>query len=174
MPRSLMAVSADGQVTLTWDVASNATGYNVKHVSTAAGSLVVIATNVQEASLVVTNLKNGIANFYTVSSLADGFESADTPRIRVTPSAPVLDLLPAGAKLEKLATGFQFTEGPMWIPAEPGFLIFSDIHDPPFQSSSAMYKWTSGSSTTLFRSATNVANGNTLDREGRYGRVRST
>jgi gluconolactonase len=39
---------------------------------------------------------------------------------------PAFDaLVPAGAKIEKLATGFMFTEGPLWRPE--GVLWFSDI-----------------------------------------------
>jgi gluconolactonase len=34
-------------------------------------------------------------------------------------------ILPPGATIEKLATGFQFTEGPLWFPA--GHLWFSDV-----------------------------------------------
>jgi gluconolactonase len=34
-------------------------------------------------------------------------------------------IVPADAKIEKLATGFQFTEGPLWFPA--GHLWFSDV-----------------------------------------------
>ena len=39
---------------------------------------------------------------------------------------PALDaLVPASAKIEKLATGFGFTEGPLWFPE--GYLWFSDV-----------------------------------------------
>jgi gluconolactonase len=38
--------------------------------------------------------------------------------------AALAKIIAPGAKLEKLATGFQFTEGPVWHP--DGFLIFSD------------------------------------------------
>jgi len=39
---------------------------------------------------------------------------------------PALDqLVPAGAQVEKVAEGFTFTEGPLWMPA--GYLLFSDI-----------------------------------------------
>lgn len=39
---------------------------------------------------------------------------------------PAMDaIVPAGAKIEKLAGGFLFTEGPVWMP--DGFLLFSDI-----------------------------------------------
>ena len=57
---------------------------------------------------------------------------AKTP-VRVgaaTPAFVTLDpafsrIVPDGAQIEKLAGGFQFTEGPVWDPA--GFLLFSDI-----------------------------------------------
>ena len=35
-------------------------------------------------------------------------------------------LIPPGAKLEKLAEGFEWSEGPVWV-AEGEFLLFSDI-----------------------------------------------
>src|SRR5690348_8220450 len=34
-------------------------------------------------------------------------------------------LVPASARIEKLADGFQFIEGPLWFPA--GYLWFSDV-----------------------------------------------
>ena len=36
------------------------------------------------------------------------------------------DIVPANAKLEKLADGFAFTEGPVWVPDGEGYLLFSD------------------------------------------------
>jgi gluconolactonase len=42
---------------------------------------------------------------------------------------PALDsLIPAGTQIEKVAGGFGFSEGPVWVHTSgPGFLIFSDI-----------------------------------------------
>ena len=42
---------------------------------------------------------------------------------------PALDaLIPPDAKIEKVADGFGFLEGPVWVPSgTPGYLIFSDI-----------------------------------------------
>ena len=96
-PTSFMAVPGDGRATLRWDSVPNATGYNVKQASSTAGALTVIATNVAESSFVITNLRNGSTYFFTVSAVADVFQSADTLRLRTVPSGPVLDLLPAGA-----------------------------------------------------------------------------
>ena len=46
--------------------------------------------------------------------------------IRLDPSLDAL--IPAGAQIEKVADGFGFVEGPVWVHnSSPGFLIFSDI-----------------------------------------------
>src|SRR5579871_2394952 len=48
-----------------------------------------------------------------------------TQSFRLEPLSPKFeDLIANGAKLETVATGFGFTEGPMWDPA--GFLYVSD------------------------------------------------
>ena len=36
-------------------------------------------------------------------------------------------LVPADAVIEKLAEGFEWSEGPVWVPDEGGYLLFSDI-----------------------------------------------
>ncbi|MHA2406806.1 MAG: SMP-30/gluconolactonase/LRE family protein, partial [Candidatus Ranarchaeia archaeon] len=62
-------------------------------------------------------------------------------------------------QIEKVASGFQFTEGPVWIP--DGFLLFSDI------PANKIYKWEPGSESEVFLSPSGHSNGLTLDREGR-------
>ncbi|HEU0124092.1 MAG TPA: SMP-30/gluconolactonase/LRE family protein [Bryobacteraceae bacterium] len=60
--------------------------------------------------------------------------------------------------IEKVAGGFTFTEGPIW--SRDNYLLFSD---PP---ESKMYRLgTNGK--TIFREASNGANGNTFDAQGR-------
>ncbi len=62
--------------------------------------------------------------------------------------------------MEKVAGGFEFTEGPVWVP--DGYLLFSDI------PASTIYRWTPGSvSAEVFRAPSGRSNGLTLDREGR-------
>src|SRR5918993_1180222 len=70
-------------------------------------------------------------------------------------------IVPADAKLEKLATGMKFTEGPVWVPGEPGMLVFSDI------PADEMKKWTKVEGLTTFRVPSRGANGNAIDGEGR-------
>lgn len=62
-------------------------------------------------------------------------------------------------KVEKLSSGFKFTEGPLWHPY--GFLLFSDI------PADTIYKWTPDGKISVFRRPAGHPNGNTLDREGR-------
>ncbi len=68
-------------------------------------------------------------------------------------------LFPAGAKVERLATGLQFVEGPQWMKA--GFLVFSDI------PADELKRWDPKGGVQTFRKPSQQANGNTLDREGR-------
>jgi len=70
-------------------------------------------------------------------------------------------VVPAGAKLERLATGLKFTEGPVWLAEAGGSLVFSDI------PADELKQWTPQGGLTAFRQPSFNANGNTLDRKGR-------
>ncbi len=62
--------------------------------------------------------------------------------------------------LERLGTGFLFTEGPVWHPVGK-FLIFSDM------PGDHMRRWSAREGITTFRKPSGMANGNTYDRQGR-------
>lgn len=70
-------------------------------------------------------------------------------------------IVPPEARLERLATGMKFTEGPVWVPREGGFLVFSDI------PSDELKRWTRAEGLSTFRKPSRNANGNTVDRLGR-------
>jgi sugar lactone lactonase YvrE len=64
------------------------------------------------------------------------------------------------AQVEKVAGGFQFTEGPVWI--SEGYLLFSDI------PANIIYKWAPGMEhAEVWREPSGHSNGLTLDRVGR-------
>lgn len=63
-------------------------------------------------------------------------------------------------KLERLATGMKFLEGPQWIPADGGYLVFSDI------PANEIKKWTDKGGLSTFRNPSGGTNGNTLDVDG--------
>jgi gluconolactonase len=64
------------------------------------------------------------------------------------------------AALEKLGTGFLFTEGPLWHPRGK-FLLFSDM------PGDHLRRWSAADGVTTFRQPCNKSNGLTYDRQGR-------
>jgi gluconolactonase len=86
---------------------------------------------------------------------------ADAPRGSVVRLAPEMDaLVPVDAKIEKLAGGFAFTEGPVWT--REGYLLFSDIPN------HVVLKWDpKARQVTDYRRPSGDTNGNTLDAQGR-------
>jgi gluconolactonase len=85
---------------------------------------------------------------------------------------PALDqLIPAGAKIEKLAEGFTWSEGPVWI-RKGGYLVFSDVPQ------NVVHKWEKGKGISVYvkpsgytgaipRGGEPGSNGLTVDSNGR-------
>ncbi|MCI0584842.1 MAG: SMP-30/gluconolactonase/LRE family protein, partial [Chloroflexi bacterium] len=128
-------------------------------------------------------VSNPPGNFIWVrSATLDFYKPGQAGRIRevraeVVRHDPALDaIVPASARLEKLADGFLFTEGPVWIPrtaTTEGHLLFSD------PNANTIYRWAPDGQVSVFRSKSGYAgvdvaeyrqpgsNGLALDREGR-------
>jgi len=128
-------------------------------------------------------VSNPPGNFIWVrSATLDFHEAGDAGRARpvrmeVVRRDPALDeIVPPSARLEKLAEGFLFTEGPVWVPrtaATDGFLLFSD------PNANTIYRWSPDGQVSVFRTKSGYAgvdageygqpgsNGLALDREGR-------
>lgn len=68
-------------------------------------------------------------------------------------------LFPRPFIVEQVATGFQFTEGPVWI-ASKQYLLFSDI------PANTIYKLDNSRGVSVFRAPSHHANGLTCDRQG--------
>lgn len=98
---------------------------------------------------------------------------AEQVPLEVVRKSPALDaLVPPGTRLEKLAGGFQFLEGPVWV-KDGGYLLFSD------PNANVIYRWAESQGVSIYRtksgySGANIgeyrqpgSNGLTLDREGR-------
>ena len=97
--------------------------------------------------------------------------AAPSTAAKVVRLDPALDrIVPQGARIEKLAGGFQFTEGPVWQP--DGYLLFSD------PNANTIYRWSPDGAVSVFRTKSGYSgfdigryrqpgsNGLTLDREG--------
>lgn len=65
------------------------------------------------------------------------------------------------AQVRKLAGDMKFTEGPVWLSRDGGFLVFSDI------PADELKRWSEKEGLATFRKPSHNANGNLLDREGR-------
>jgi len=70
-----------------------------------------------------------------------------------------IDDLVESDSLERIATGFSFTEGPLWHP--DGYLLFSNV------PGNKIYKWMPDGTVETFRSPSGFSNGLTFDRQGR-------
>lgn len=68
------------------------------------------------------------------------------------------DLISPSVELEQLATGFRFTEGPIWDRGKQ-CLYFSDI------PANTMYRYSQQSGVQVYRQPSNFSNGLTLDRD---------
>ena len=116
-------------------------------------------------------------NFIWVrSATLDFYQSrppAAAPGARIDRLDAALDqIVPPDAAIEKLAEGFQFTEGPVWV-RDGGYLLFSD------PNANTIYAWTPEGELSTFRVKSGYrgldiaeygqpgSNGLTLDREGR-------
>ncbi len=110
-------------------------------------------------------IKGGLAVTAVVGS---GTVSANwTPSLRYPdPAVEVLD--PSFTKyrifnssVERLATGFRWLEGPVWI-GDGNYLLVSDI------ANNQIVRWDEATGTSaVFRKPSNFSNGNTRDRQGR-------
>lgn len=69
-------------------------------------------------------------------------------------------MMPKGCRVETIATGFQFTEGPVWN-SSGRFLLFSDI------PANRICKWSLDGEVTVFREPSGNSNGLTYDEHGR-------
>jgi len=117
-------------------------------------------------------------NFIWVRSATLDFyrPGEDSPVQRVAGTVERLDpeldqIVPAEPVFERVATGFRFTEGPVWVPA--GYLLFSD------PNANTIYRMTPAGEVSVYRTKSGYtgtdigeyhqpgSNGLTLDSEGR-------
>jgi len=114
-------------------------------------------------------VKSAVLDFYKAGR-GNGIEQVETRVIRKDPGLDAI--LAPGTKIEKLAAGFLFTEGPVWD-REGGYLLFSDPNN------NLIYRWTPDGEVSVYRThsgytGANIgeygqpgSNGLTLDKQGR-------
>jgi gluconolactonase len=112
-------------------------------------------------------------NFYRNAHAGPRAITPSEANVEVTRKNPAIDeLVPRNAKIYKLAEGFQFTEGPVWV-SQGKYLLFSD------PNANTMYKYTSEGQISVYREKSGYdgadiaefgqpgSNGLTFDPQGR-------
>jgi gluconolactonase len=115
-------------------------------------------------------VRGATLDFYAPGKLSH----AQTVKLNVERKDPALDaIVPIDAKLEKLADGFAFTEGPVWNGDGEGYLLFSDPNN------NTIYRMTRDGDVQVYLTKSGYtganigeyrqpgSNGLTTDREGR-------
>ncbi len=114
-------------------------------------------------------VKSATLEFYKAGH-GNGIQPVETQIIRKDPALD--EILTPGTKIEKLAGGFLFTEGPVWV-RDGSYLLFSDPNN------NLIYRWTPDGQVFVYRTKSGYtgmdigeygqpgSNGLTLDKEGR-------
>ncbi|MBC8123294.1 MAG: SMP-30/gluconolactonase/LRE family protein [Gemmatimonadaceae bacterium] len=149
-----------------------------------APNRVVLGRNVkpgQQFQLAVFGANGPLSNppnnfIFAHSATLDFYKPEAPPAVvsKIVRLDPALDaIVSPEAKIEKLSGGFLFTEGPVWVPENGGYLLFSD------PNANTIYRWAPDEPVSVFRSKSGYtgidigeyaqpgSNGLTLDSEGR-------
>jgi gluconolactonase len=99
----------------------------------------------------------GLAVLFTIGFSPSVGENGYATKPDIPPG--LRKLIPPDAQIERIAHGFQFTEGPVWH--KNGYLLFSDI------PADIIYKWEPSKGVSIFRKPSGKSNGLTFDHQGR-------
>jgi gluconolactonase len=111
-------------------------------------------------------VKSATLDFFAAADVGDGVGQV----VRLDQAIDAI--VPNPARIEKVASGFLFGEGPVWV-RDGGYLLFSDPND------NRIYRWAPDGELSVFRTKSGYtgadiaeygqpgSNGLTLDREGR-------
>jgi gluconolactonase len=115
-------------------------------------------------------VRSATLDFYKPGGVGNAHAAATT----IDRKDPALDaIVPPDAKIEKLAGGFTFTEGPVWVRDDGGYLLFSDPNE------NTIYRWSPDGQVSVYRTKSGYtgpniseyfqpgSNGLALDAEGR-------
>lgn len=84
-----------------------------------------------------------------------------TFRLQIEVEEPNHSAPEAGSGVQRFGGDFAFTEGPVWVTKDGGYLLFSDIYN------SKTLKMSQPNEPTVYRHFTNAGNGNAMDAQGR-------
>jgi beta-galactosidase len=99
-PTNLTVVAGNAQASLHWDLAFNATSYNVKRATVSGGPYTTVA-NYTAVGFKDTGLGNGTTYYYVVSSVNAYGESANSTEVSVVPISPTAPSTPTGLSAQR-------------------------------------------------------------------------
>jgi hypothetical protein len=113
-PTGLTASAGNGQVTLSWNAVTNATGYHLKR-SLTTGSGYVVAGTVTGTNYTDAGLINNVPYYYVVSTLEGANESANSAEVSATPVSLAAAAIPNfGFETPSLTTYAYAPSGASW------------------------------------------------------------
>jgi gluconolactonase len=135
-------------------------------------SVALVAVLIQSLSVVDAGARSGATDNRILPAIAGEAPNENTTAVKLDRMDPAIDsIVPANATMERVATGFTWVEGPIWIPA--GYLLFAEI------TSNSIRKLTPNGTVSIFLQPSGYkgtapyggkepgSNGMTLDESGR-------
>lgn len=122
VPINVTAVSSNGKVDLTWNIADGASTYKIKRATTSGGTYTEIAS-VSGNLYADTNVTNGTAYYYVITSKGTNLESAISAEVFGNPGA-------IGSIWKATPTNNTSNEASNWeenaVPSNPAILTFKN------------------------------------------------
>jgi fibronectin type 3 domain-containing protein len=126
IPTGLAATGGNAQVSLTWNVSTGATSYQVKRATTTGGPFPTTLASPTATSYTDSAVTNGTAYFYVVSAVNAAGASANSAQVTATPAGPAVNVTitidPRKTKpISPYIYGINFYSGITGVPAQLTF-----------------------------------------------------
>ena len=114
-PTGFIGTRGDAQVSLNWNAAPNANGYNLKRSLTSGGAYSLIATNLPALMFTDSGLLNGTNYYYVATATNSVGESGNSDQISVRPVSAVAVPLTAYFTAGQLQLNWPPDHGGWWL-----------------------------------------------------------
>ena len=126
IPTGLAATGGNAQVSLTWNVSTGATSYQVKRATTTGGPFPTTLASPTATNYTDSAVTNGTAYFYVVSAVNAAGASANSAQVTATPAGPAVNVTitidPRKTKpISPYIYGINFYSGITGVPAQLTF-----------------------------------------------------
>ncbi|WP_273322502.1 fibronectin type III domain-containing protein [Vallitalea guaymasensis] len=108
-PQNISAIPENGNISLSWDTATNAISYTIKRATISGGEYKTIAENITKTSYIDNNVTSDTTYYYVVSAVNNGFSndseevSATAKNIIPVPTIPTIISATSGNQIVELS-----------------------------------------------------------------------